>query len=85
MKSSFLGALPAVLLLAAGDAAACPVCDSGTGRQVRAGILDGDLGLNLLATLLPFMVVLAVVAAIHFGPPRSSKPRRPGDGGEHGD
>ncbi len=77
--------LLAVLLLVAGDATACPVCDTGTGEQVRAGIMDGDLGLNLLATLLPFTVVLAVVAVIHFGPPWRNKPGRPEDGGEHGD
>jgi hypothetical protein len=53
--------------LAAGGASACTVCDGGAGRQVRAGIIDGDLAMNLFATLLPFAVLLCVVAAIHFG------------------
>ena len=66
--------LPAWVLTAlATPALACPVCDTGTGEQVRAGIVGGDLGWGLLATLLPFAVVLGVAAAIHFGPPGTRK------------
>jgi hypothetical protein len=50
---------------------ACPLCRSDTGRRVRAGIFNADFGENLLVTLLPFLVFLAVVAWIHFGLPRS--------------
>lgn len=53
----------------ASSALACPLCKSETGRQVRAGIFDADFGYNLLLTLLPFIVLLAVVALIHFGVP----------------
>jgi hypothetical protein len=55
-------------------AAACPVCDTGTGQQVRAGILDDSFGRTLLAVVLPFPLLLAVVAGIHFGwPPLGRK------------
>jgi hypothetical protein len=69
--------LLAVLSPAAGRASACTVCDGGTGRQVRARILDGDFGTNLIATLLPFALLAGVVAAIHFGWP-AAKDRAPG-------
>jgi hypothetical protein len=36
---------------------------------VRAGLFNGHLGGNLLATLLPFLVLAAIVAWIHFGRP----------------
>ena len=58
-------------------AMACPLCDTGTGERVRAGIMDGNGGVGLVATLLPFAVVLGVTAVIHFGPPRTRN--------EHGD
>lgn len=52
-------------------AAACPVCDSETGRQVRQGLVDGDFARNALAVVLPFVTVGGVVAAVHFGwPPK---------------
>ena len=57
------------ILAASPLAVGCPVCDTGTGEQVRAGIADGNLGLNLAAVLLPFAVVLGVAAVIHFGLP----------------
>ena len=53
-----------------GTAGACPVCDTGTGREVRAELVDENLGVSVLATVAPFAVVLGVVAAVHFGPPR---------------
>ena len=62
---------PAILvLILCVSAAACPVCDTGTGQQVRAGILDADFGWTLLAVVLPFPVLLAIVAVLHFGWPR---------------
>jgi hypothetical protein len=54
----------------ASTSTACPVCDTGTGEQVRAGILDENFGSTLLTVLLPFPIVLGVVAMIHFGLPR---------------
>jgi hypothetical protein len=52
---------------------ACPVCDTGTGRQVRAGIFDDNFGRTLLAVAVPFPILLAVVAAIHFGWPATPR------------
>ncbi|MGF1632923.1 MAG: hypothetical protein ACFCVE_03655 [Phycisphaerae bacterium] len=52
---------------------ACPVCDGDTGQQVRAELVDENLGVSLLATVVPFGVVLGVVAAVHFGPPRARR------------
>lgn len=52
---------------------ACTVCNSGGGKEVRAGILDDHLTVSLLATLLPFAVVALVTACIHFAPPRRSR------------
>jgi hypothetical protein len=59
--------MPAILWSALAPILACPVCDTGTGREVRAGILGGDLVVTLLAVTLPFTLVAAVVAFVHFG------------------
>ena len=69
-----------VLTLAAAVSAApgCPICSTGTGQQVRAGIFDGNFARNAVATLLPFPFLLGTVAAIHFGWPQR---RRQGRGG----
>ena len=66
-----------VLTAVTTTAMACPVCNTDTGQQVRAGIMDGNFGVSLLATLLPFAVVLGVVAIIQFG--------LPGTWDKHGD
>jgi hypothetical protein len=47
-------------------AAACPLCDSETGRQVQAEIFNDQFWSNLLLTLSPFPVLLAIVALIYF-------------------
>ena len=54
-------------------APACPVCDGETGERVRAGIFDEHFARNLLAVVLPFPVVAAVAAVIHFGLPGRSR------------
>jgi hypothetical protein len=56
-----------VMLLGSAAARACPVCDTETGQQVRAGIFGEDFGSNLLVTALPFPVLLLIVALIHLG------------------
>jgi hypothetical protein len=52
-------------------AAACPFCDGGpTGRnETREAIFGPDFWPNLAVAALPFLVVGAVAAAVHFGPP----------------
>jgi hypothetical protein len=58
-----------VQVVFASTAYACPVCDTGTGEQVRAGILNGDFAATAATVLLPFPILLGVVAIIHFGWP----------------
>lgn len=48
-------------------ASACPVCPTETGREVRAEIFDGRFAENVVLTLLPFPLLMGIVAAIHFG------------------
>ena len=48
---------------------ACPLCDTTTAQQVRAGLLDQHLGVSVVGVLLPFAIVFAIVAVVHFGWP----------------
>jgi hypothetical protein len=66
-----------IAALLASPARACPLCDSGTGERVRAGIFGADFGYHLLATLLPFPIFLGIVALIHHGPLRTGRTTRP--------
>jgi hypothetical protein len=60
-------------LLAATDASACPLCNTGTGDAVRAGIV-ADFSGHLLAIVAPFPVLIAAVALLHRGwPPWRSR------------
>ena len=47
-------------------AAACPVCDTGTGDAVREGIRE-DLAVSVAATVLPFALAGGVIMAVHVG------------------
>ncbi len=58
-----------LLLFAAFPAHACTVCDSGTGRQVRAGLFDGHFLHQFTLVVLPIPVLAALVLLIHFGLP----------------
>lgn len=51
-------------------ASACPLCNTETGQQVRAGIFGNDFWPTLLTVLSPFPVLLILLAAMHFGLPR---------------
>lgn len=53
-------------------ASACPICQSETGKQVRAGIFDENFAFNLFGSLLPFPIFLGIVAAIHGLPARGT-------------
>ena len=55
--------------MGASPAWACPLCESETGERVRAGLFSADFGYNLVVTVLPFPVFLAIVALLHFGWP----------------
>ena len=63
----------------------CPYCDSEVGERVAAGIFNDGFWLNATLTLLPFSVLLLVVAVIRFGVPSQiarlgPASRRPGAG-----
>jgi hypothetical protein len=73
------------VLTFATEVLSCPVCDAGTGQQVRAGLFDGSVGTNLVATLVPFPVVLLFVAWIHFGSPKGKSAPPKNDRIENGD
>jgi hypothetical protein len=66
-RNSLLVTAVALVLALAPVAGACPLCDSGTGEQVRAGIAGDSLPSAVLAVLLPFAVTAGVVAVVHFG------------------
>lgn len=67
MKSPIHAVGVAVTLLASGSVTwACPVCGSETGRQVQAGIFNAQFWPNVFMTLLPFPVLLVIVALIFF-------------------
>lgn len=67
-------AITATLLLAPTVAAACTVCDSELGQQVRAGIFTDNFWSTLLAIAAPFPVLLVGVAAVQYALFRPRKP-----------
>ena len=78
--NSLLVTTVALVLALAPVAGACPLCDSGTGEQVRAGIAGDSLPSALLAVLLPFAVTAGVVMVVHFGIGLGGGPSRRHDG-----
>lgn len=59
-------------------ASACPLCDSETGKQVRAGIFGDDFWSTLLVVVSPFPVLLLALAAyqydwLRFGQSKATK------------
>lgn len=69
LKRSLLAGI-GIPLVVRNHALACPYCDSEIGREVKAGIFNGDFALNVALTLLPIPILLIVVGVIHFGMPR---------------
>lgn len=61
--------LGAWMLILAAPLHACPICDTGTGQQVRAGIFDENFWGTFIAVIAPFPVLLLVIATYHFGFP----------------
>ncbi|MES2464588.1 MAG: hypothetical protein V4671_28840 [Armatimonadota bacterium] len=64
-----LSILPLVSLTFARAASACTLCESDTAQQVRAGLFDGNFLSNVALTLLPFPLLLAIVAGTYYGFP----------------
>lgn len=54
------------VLVCVSTANACPYCETGTGKQVQAGIFNDRFWNNVTLTLLPLFVLLGIVALIHF-------------------
>ena len=52
------------VLLGSSPTWTCPPCRSETGERVRAGIFDGAFGSHLLVALLPFPLLLGIIALI---------------------
>jgi hypothetical protein len=76
---------PCALLAAliAQAARACPLCDSETAEETRAGIFNDQFFPNLFAALLPFLIVIGIALAIHLDwgsilhrAPRAARPSR---------
>jgi hypothetical protein len=58
----------AAVLMSTATALACPLCDTGTGVAVRAGIAE-HFALHLGATAAPFVVLFAIVTILQRGWP----------------
>ncbi|KTC87830.1 hypothetical protein Ldro_1449 [Legionella drozanskii LLAP-1] len=46
---------------------ACPICLSGTGKEVHRGIFNQDFFYNLLLTALPFFIFLLIAFLLYHG------------------
>jgi len=73
-RSRLIASLAATAL--ASPSIACPVCDSDTGVEVRAGLFNGEFAITAAKVVLPFPVTLALLGALAAAAP-SLVPRRP--------
>ncbi|BAM02800.1 hypothetical protein [Phycisphaera mikurensis] len=69
-------AAAAVSVVAAG-AAACPLCDTGTGAEVRAGLVDEHLPVSVAAVALPLVGAGLALGAVTLLPSSGSRARGP--------
>jgi uncharacterized BrkB/YihY/UPF0761 family membrane protein len=70
MKHNVLNGLTAVCgTLLPLIASACPMCNTETGQQVRAGIFDENFWTTLAVIVAPFPVLLLAIAIYHYGVP----------------
>lgn len=54
-------AVPLLVFWTAASASGCPLCDSGTGADVRAGIFNASFLVTLVEVLAPFAVLAMVL------------------------
>lgn len=54
----------------------CPLCDSGTGHAVRAGVFGSDFATNLLFTMVPFLLFAIIGVVTYYGPPGEWRVRK---------
>jgi hypothetical protein len=79
-----IGGIPPLIAALATGAAACPVCTTELGQQVRAGIFGPDFGANLFVAVLPFAVLAPIVAGIHVAVSRAGRSPAAGEAREGG-
>jgi hypothetical protein len=77
-RTVFAALLWAASFFGASPAWSCPVCNSGTGQAVRAGIFGSDFVFNLAVTIVPFLIFAAIIAGIYYGPPGQWRSRSGG-------
>lgn len=63
----FLTAGVIAALACMGSASACPVCDSATADEVRAGLTADGMGKTIAAMVAPFVVLVAGVRIYNVG------------------
>ena len=68
-----------IALACVGNAAACPICDSATAHEVRAGLAATGMGKTIAAIVAPFLLLAAGarvynVGFLNFFRIQSSKP-----------
>lgn len=78
LQKAASGVLGGALLFLGNSSTAwgCPVCNSGTGKAVRAGLFGQEFGFNLFVTVIPFVVCALIVAGIYYGPPGQRRARK---------
>ena len=75
MPARFLTAFLAIVTFTSSTGLACPMCDSETGGQVRAGIAESASPSTVVAVLAPFLIVSGIAALIHFDLPQGRRRR----------
>jgi hypothetical protein len=65
-------ALSILTVVFSGVAAACPICDSEVGNQVRAGIFDESFLMHLSLVVAPFIISFVIVGILHLYNSRES-------------
>jgi hypothetical protein len=78
MRKASAALVGAASFFVSSPAWSCPVCDSGTGQAVRAGVFGSDFGFNLAVTTVPFLIFAAIIAGIYYGPPEQWRRRSGG-------
>ena len=66
-RSKLVTASIAALATGPSLAAACPYCETEIGQAVRAEVFNSQFAVNAFATLLPLIVLAAIVAEIRLG------------------
>ena len=63
-------------LLSPAIVVACPWCNSTVAERVRGEIFGGNFAANLAVAVLPFPVLLAIIAIVYFWPGKAVSQNR---------